>query len=182
MDAHGALRAGHRARLARRGAGLRGRRAARRVPLLFLVPSTLLCSGLLLGPSLVGAGYAFTDWDGLTSPAWVGLGNFREFLTEPEGRGVLLHTVALTVLYVAGVNAVGLALALGLSRSLRTRNVLRTLFFLPAVVSPLVVAYVWKYILDAAARSTRRSGRAASVPPRIPGWAARRPRCRWSSW
>ncbi|WP_412517281.1 sugar ABC transporter permease [Actinomadura madurae] len=168
MDAHGALRAGHRARLARRGAGLRGRRAARRVPLLFLVPSTLLCSGLLLGPSLVGAGYAFTDWDGLTPPAWVGLGNFREFLTEPEGRGVLLHTVVLTVLYVTGVNAVGLGLALGLSRSLRTRNALRTLFFLPAVVSPLVVAYVWKYVLDAAGplnEALRAGGLGAAAHP-----------------
>jgi raffinose/stachyose/melibiose transport system permease protein len=119
------------------------------VPWLFLVPSTLLCFGLLLGPSLLGAGYAFTDWDGLTSPRWVGLGNFREFLAEPEGRAVLFHTVALALFYVVGVNAVGLGLALGLARSLRTRSVLLTVFFLPAVVSPLVVAYVWKYILDA---------------------------------
>lgn len=149
MDAHGTLRTIRRTGLARRTAE-RPRRAVRhQVPLLFLVPSTLLCFGFLLGPSLLGAGYAFTDWDGLTSPGWVGLGNFREFLTEPEGRGVLLNTVTLTVLYVVLVNAVGLGLALGLSRSLKTRNVLRTVFFAPAVVSPLVVAYVWKYILDA---------------------------------
>lgn len=148
MDAHGTLSMARRARLTRTGVR-RPRRAARQVPWLFAVPSTVLCFGLLLGPSLIGAGYAFTDWDGLTSPGWIGLGNFREFLVEPEGRGVLFHTVALTVLYVAGVNTVGLGLALGLARSLKTRSVLRTLFFLPAVVSPLVVAYVWKYILDA---------------------------------
>src|SRR5690606_40546975 len=100
VDAHGALRTVRRTGLAPRTAG-RARRAVRRqVPLLFLVPSTLLCFGFLLGPSLRGAGYAFRDWDGLTSPGWVGLGNFREVLTEPEGRGVLLNTVTLTVLYV----------------------------------------------------------------------------------
>lgn len=120
-----------------------------RVPWLFTAPAVLLYGALLLGPSLVGAAYAFTDWDGLTSPHWVGVANFREFLGEPEGTGVLVRTIVLALLYVVGVNAAGLGLALALERTLRTRNLLRALFFVPAVVSPLVVAYIWKFVLDA---------------------------------
>ncbi|SEG78745.1 carbohydrate ABC transporter membrane protein 1, CUT1 family [Thermomonospora echinospora] len=133
-----------------RRTGETGRAAAsaRRVPWIFVAPAAALCSAVLLIPSLLGAFYAFTEWDGLTAPKWVGLGNFAEFFTRPEGTGVLAHTLVIVVCYVVGVNAVGLGLALGLERALRTRNVLRTLFFVPAVVSPLVVAYVWKFILD----------------------------------
>ncbi|MFA1546983.1 carbohydrate ABC transporter permease [Actinomadura chokoriensis] len=129
------------------GAG-RAAPSTRRVPWVFVAPAGALCSAILLGPSLLGAFYAFTEWDGLTAPRWVGLGNFAEFFTRPEGAGVLAHTLVIVICYVAGVNTVGLGLALGLERTPRTRNVLRTLFFLPAVVSPLVVAYVWKFILD----------------------------------
>ncbi|MFG1851952.1 carbohydrate ABC transporter permease [Actinomadura geliboluensis] len=132
----------------RTGGTGRATASARRVPWVFVAPAAALCSAIVLGPSLLGAFYAFTEWDGLTAPKWVGLGNFAEFLTRPEGTGVLAHTLVIVICYVAGVNAVGLGLALGLERTLRTRNVLRTLFFLPAVVSPLVVAYVWKFILD----------------------------------
>lgn len=122
---------------------------SRQVPWAFVLPAALVCFGLLLGPALVGAGYAFTRWDGLTPATWIGLGNFREFAQEPAGKDVLRHTLTLTLVYVVGVNAVGLGLALGLRRVLRTRGLLRALFFLPAVMSPLVVAYVWKFVLDA---------------------------------
>jgi raffinose/stachyose/melibiose transport system permease protein len=121
----------------------------RQVPWAFLVPALLVCAGVLLVPSLIGAGYAFTAWDGLTPASWVGLDNFSEFLDEPAGKDVVEHTLLLALVYVLGVNALGLGLALGLQSTLRTRGVLRALFFLPAVMSPLVVAYVWKFILDA---------------------------------
>ncbi|AZM49262.1 sugar ABC transporter permease [Streptomyces sp. WAC 06738] len=116
------------------------------VPWLFVVPAAAVTLLILLVPSLVGAAYAFTDWDGLTSPSWVGLGNFTEFFGD--GSHVVAQTLILAALYVVGVNAAGLGLALGLAHTLRTRHVLRALFLVPAVVSPLVVAYVWTFILD----------------------------------
>ncbi len=128
----------------RRGQG----HSTRPVPWLFALPALALCAGVLLVPSVLGAGYAFTDWDGLTAPNWVGTANFSEFLGAPDGAGILVRTVIIVVCYSLGVNAVGLGLALGLSRMLRTRNFLRALFFVPAIVSPLVVGYVWRFVLD----------------------------------
>ena len=43
-------------------------------------------------------------------------------------------------------NIVGLGLALGLNRMLKSRYILRTLFFMPVVLSPLAVVYIWKFI------------------------------------
>ncbi|MGN6440539.1 MAG: carbohydrate ABC transporter permease, partial [Arthrobacter sp.] len=45
-------------------------------------------------------------------------------------------------------NLAGLFIALGLNRVLKTRYILRTLFFMPVVLSPLATAYIWKYIFD----------------------------------
>jgi raffinose/stachyose/melibiose transport system permease protein len=50
--------------------------------------------------------------------------------------------------YIVAVNLFGLLLALGLNSMVKSRKVLMALFFFPAVVSPLAIAYVWRYILD----------------------------------
>ncbi|MGN6187874.1 MAG: carbohydrate ABC transporter permease, partial [Conexibacter sp.] len=121
---------------------------ATRVPWLFVLPALLLYLAFFLGPTLVGAGYAFTDWNGLSAPRWVGLGNFSEIFSDPKGRAAVVHTVLLCAIYVVVVNACGLLLAIGLTNAIKTRNLLRALFFAPVVVSPLAVAYIWKFILD----------------------------------
>jgi raffinose/stachyose/melibiose transport system permease protein len=123
-------------------------RGVSRVPWLFAAPALALYAGLLLIPTVVGAFYAFTAWDGITTPQWLGFGNFSEILSDHEGRDALVHTLLLAVAYVVAVNAIGLGLALGLNTTLKTRGLLRALYFFPAVVSPLAVSYIWKYILD----------------------------------
>ena len=45
-------------------------------------------------------------------------------------------------------NAVGLALALGVHTMIRSRYVLRAIFFAPAVLSPVVIAFLWKYMFN----------------------------------
>ena len=128
------------------GAGTR--RPSASVPLLFVVPAVVGYAALLLIPNLTGLGYAFTSWDGLTSPHYIGLGNFSRILHLPEGKGAVIHTLLIAATYVVSVNALGLGLALGLNRALKSRNLLRAVFFAPAAVSPLAVAYVWKYVLQ----------------------------------
>lgn len=123
------------------------RRRSARVPWAFAWPALALYVGLFVVPTVLGAYYAFTSWDGITAAHWVGLGNFREIFHNPEGRQALVHTLILAAVYVVAVNGLALGLALGLNRGLKTRGVLRALYFFPAVVSPLAVAYIWQYML-----------------------------------
>jgi raffinose/stachyose/melibiose transport system permease protein len=98
---------------------------------------------------LSGALYAFTDWNGISSNAeFIGLENFREVFREPATRNALIHTLELAAAFVIVVNVIGLALALGLNRAVKSRNILRSLFFTPVVMSELAIAYVWQYIFD----------------------------------
>jgi raffinose/stachyose/melibiose transport system permease protein len=95
-----------------------------------------------------GTWYAFTDWNGLSAAHWVGLRNFRDIFSDQTTRDALWHTLELAGPFVVLVNLIGFALALGLNRAIKTRNILRSIFFIPAVVSPLATAYIWQYIFD----------------------------------
>lgn len=96
-----------------------------------------------------GGWYAFTDWNGIdSSPKWIGLGNFRELAHDSIARGALVHTVEIAVMFVVLSQVIGLSLALALNRTVKSRNLLRTIFFAPFVLSPLATAYIWRFIFD----------------------------------
>jgi raffinose/stachyose/melibiose transport system permease protein len=95
-----------------------------------------------------GAYYAFTEWSGLGPAKWIGLGNFREIFADRTARAALWHTFELAGFFVLCTNAIGLALALGLNRAVKTRNLLRSLFFAPTALSPLAIAFIWQWIFD----------------------------------
>lgn len=128
----------------------RGRRPRRRgVPLLWAVPGLVLAVSLHFVAVGAGAWYAFTDWNGISATAkWVGLQNFRDLFESAIARSALWHTLELAAVYVIVVNVFGLGLALALNRTVRSRNLLRALFFAPVILSPLATAYIWRFIFD----------------------------------
>lgn len=96
-----------------------------------------------------GAWYAFTDWDGISPHAtFIGLDNFREIFSNPSSRGALEHTLELAFAFVLVSNVLGLALALALNRTVKSRGLLRALFFAPVVMSSLAVSYIWQFIFS----------------------------------
>lgn len=113
---------------------------------LWVVPALALVLAVHYIAIGAGAWYAFTDWNGLTHARYIGLGNFRQIFRDPAARGALEHTLVLALAFVAASNAIGLALAVGLNRTLKSRNFIRALFFAPVVMSPLAVAYIWQFI------------------------------------
>jgi raffinose/stachyose/melibiose transport system permease protein len=131
-----------------RRAGRRRRRGLDDVPWLFALPAVVALFAFHFVPIGFGGYYAFTDWDGLTHANWVGLQNFRRIAGDELARGALWHTLELAACFVVLVNAIGLALALALNRAVKTRNVLRVVFFAPVALSPLAIAFIWHWILD----------------------------------
>lgn len=119
------------------------------IPLFWVLPGLVLVVALHYVAVAAGGWYAFTNWDGISVSAhWIGLDNFRELVNDQTARGALVHSVELTAVFVVVVNAIGLALALALHRTVKSRNVLRSLFFAPFVLSPLATAYIWRFIFD----------------------------------
>jgi multiple sugar transport system permease protein len=146
----GALRA--RPRWAARGAGRPARRQAppwrasdRRWGLIFIAPQlfgTLLFVAL---PLFVGLGLSFTDWDGLNPFEWVGLGNFRDQLTDPLFLRAVLNTLVLAAITIPIGLGLALLLALGLN-GIRGRSIYLVLLVAPVVSSSVAVAMIWQQL------------------------------------
>ena len=118
------------------------------MPWLVVVPGLLFAVAVHLAAPAAGAWYAFTNWNGIGSAKWIGLSNFSQIFQDPETRGALVDSLKLAFSFVVIVNAVGLGLALAVNRSLKTRNLMRAVFFLPVAMSPVAVAFVWQYIFQ----------------------------------
>ncbi|GAA4617116.1 sugar ABC transporter permease [Actinoallomurus liliacearum] len=92
--------------------------------------------------------YAFTDWSGIGDKSFNGLANFRTLFGDERAVGALRNTLLLTVAIVIVQNGVGLLLALGVHARIKSRTALRVIFFAPAVVSPVMIAFLWKYVYN----------------------------------
>jgi raffinose/stachyose/melibiose transport system permease protein len=118
------------------------------VPWLLALPALVALFAFHLVPVGLGAYYAFTDWNGVGPASWIGLANFREIFGDSLARGALWHTLELAACFVVAVNVLGLALALGLNRTIKSRHLLRALFFAPVALSPLAIAFIWRWVFD----------------------------------
>ena len=117
-------------------------------PWWFTAPAMALFAFIVLVPSVRGVWYAFTDWDGLDPHfSFIGLENFREVTRDPDARQAIGNTLLIAVAITIIQNGVGLLLALGVNSVIKSRNVLRVFLFAPAVITPIVTAYLWRNLL-----------------------------------
>ena len=68
-------------------------------------------------------------------------------VTDPVAAQAIWHTLLIAVAITIVQNGFGLALALGVNSLIKTRNVLRVCLFAPAVITPIVTAYLWRNLL-----------------------------------
>lgn len=116
--------------------------------LLFAAPVMLIFAFIVVVPGVQGIVYAFTDWDGLSpSFSFVGFQNIIAVITDPQSQSALINTIVIAISYTVLQNVIGLLLALGVSSRIKSAGLLKVLFFAPVVMTPVVVAFLWQYIL-----------------------------------
>lgn len=115
---------------------------------LFVGPVFLAFAIVVLIPFFSGIYYAFTDWNGVTGTInWVGWDNFKYLFTEDKQfQQSFLLTAKYTVVAVILTNLAGFALALLVTQMLKTRNVLRTVLFMPNLIGGLLLGFIWQFI------------------------------------
>ncbi len=113
----------------------------------FVGPALLVFAIIVALPFALGLYYSFTDWNGVSDRVlWIGLGNFRELASDEGFWDSFGFTVRFTLVAVVITNLVGFLLALILTRYLKLRNILRTIFFLPNVIGGLLLGFIWQFI------------------------------------
>lgn len=129
-------------------------RAARRpgrtwAPYLFVSPFYVLYVLFMLVPVGASLWLSLTEWVGLGTPRWVGLRNYRLLVTDISFHRALGNTTVFALVAVCVVVPLALLIAQALNtRGLRARDLWRTAYFVPIVVSPILVALVFGLIFD----------------------------------
>ncbi|HCM25957.1 MAG TPA: sugar ABC transporter permease [Treponema sp.] len=129
-----------------------------------LVPAALLFGMFFAYPLLRGIGLSLTDWDGIGTARFVGLDNFLEFFGDRRALRDVSNTVLFALGSAPGLVLAGLALALLIDRPSRFFRAARTVIYLPAIASPLVMGYVWYFLLQPGRGLIARAGRSAFGP------------------
>lgn len=112
------------------------------------LPAVIFVIGVHYVATLTGGFFAFTNWTGLGDWEFIGVDNFVRIFSDPLLLGSVWNTLFLAIGSVVLTNVLGLLYALAINRMLKTRYILRTLLFMPVVLSPLAVSYVWKFIFQ----------------------------------
>ncbi|MFD7863178.1 carbohydrate ABC transporter permease [Streptomyces sp. NPDC059783] len=126
------------------GPGRRRRRAG-----MLMVAPALLHAALWIGlPVVASVVLAFTTYDVLTPPRFVGFDNFTELMHDTVFRKSVVNTVIYTFFTVPFGMLLGLLTALALHTGLKARGIFRTAVFLPQVTATVAIALVWLWIYN----------------------------------
>jgi len=107
-------------------------------------------SVVLVVPFVNGVYYTFTDWDGFEVTKLVGFSNYKKSFQDPTFWSTLRFTALFVVVSLILVNAVAFGLALIVTSKLRSKNILRTFFFVPNLVGGVVLGVIWQFIFNSA--------------------------------
>jgi len=122
---------------------------ATRAPYAFIAPFYVLFVLFMLVPILASVYLSLTSWVGLGTPEYVGLRNYGNLLTDSSFHKALVNTLIYVAVAVVVIVPVSLLLATALNaRGLRARDAFRVVYFVPMVVSPIIVALIFSLVFD----------------------------------
>ena len=120
--------------------------------LLLSAPAILLFCCFVILPIILGAYYGFYKWKGYGSPqkngTFVGLQNYITALSDPAFQAAILHTFEIVVGSLVIQAPLAILFALLLNQKFKGRGLIRTLIFVPYVVSEVIVGTGWSLLLQ----------------------------------
>ena len=127
------------------------RRARAGLGLAMLTPTAILLTALILVPVCYSAYLALYRWQLIDingAKTFVGLANFTQLLHDATLRDALRNTIVYVVVCVTVELVLGFAVAVALYDITKGRRLANSLILLPMIVTPVVTALLWRYLLD----------------------------------
>ncbi|GEL67934.1 carbohydrate ABC transporter permease [Marinilactibacillus psychrotolerans] len=113
---------------------------------LFITPVLLSLTLVVILPVVMGLFYSFTNWNGLNFTSFVGFNHYKRLLGDGQFLRSLWFTVKFSIASIILLNVIGLSLALLVTSKLKSRNILRTVFFMPNLIGGLILGFIWQFI------------------------------------
>ena len=117
-------------------------------PYFWIAPACLVLGVFTYVPILLEGGLSFFSANGVNAARFIGLANYQEALGNPDFWNALAHNGWYAVVTVVAKLALALFLAVLLNLPLRGRSVLRSVFFLPVVLSFVAIGIIWTLIYN----------------------------------
>ena len=114
----------------------------------FLAPWLIGFLVFVAGPMLASAALAFTDYNVITPPRFVGLANFEKLTEDPRFYISLYNTAYYTFLGVPAQLAVAMVLALLLNSRLRFTSFFRSAYYIPTITPVIASIYLWVWMFN----------------------------------
>lgn len=114
---------------------------------IFLGPALIIFVIMVVIPFFMGMFYSFTKWNGISdNVTYVGFSNFTSLLSDSNFIKAFGFTIRDSITVVILANLIAFILAMLLTTAMKTKNILRTVFFLPNVISGLLLGFIWQFI------------------------------------
>jgi ABC-type sugar transport system permease subunit len=117
----------------------------------FVLPAVLIFSIFYIYPFYKVFQLGFYDWDGIVPmkmATFVGFDNFREIIQDKYWWQSMLNAGWITLIALTFQNILAFLLAMACDREIRMKNFYRVIFFIPPVLSEIVVGMVWRFIIN----------------------------------
>ncbi|RJQ68512.1 sugar ABC transporter permease [Pseudonocardiaceae bacterium YIM PH 21723] len=118
----------------------------RRIFGLFVALPLLVYLALFIGPTVYSIYAGFTNWDGIDPPRWRGTRNYTRLVSDPQ----FITSFGNTLLILFGVGVAVFVLSFSfmlILRDMRGKGFVRGVIFMPHIVSPIVLAIFWGFLL-----------------------------------
>ena len=115
-------------------------------------PAIIIFLGFVIFPVFMAAYYGFYQWKGFGSPAvngkFVGLGNYVTILKDPAFQQAVGHNFLILIMSLVVQMPLAVLFALLINQKMKGRALIRTLIFVPYVISEVIVGTGWSLILQ----------------------------------
>ncbi len=117
---------------------------------IFLLPALILFCGVLIAPIGVSGYFSLFDWNGFGPKTFIGLSNYKELFTSNSigFMKALRNSLLLAGLSVFLQLPLALGLALTLGRNIKGERVFLSVFFMPVLISTVVIGQLWLKIYN----------------------------------
>jgi len=115
---------------------------------LIILPAFLIFLIFIIVPFISGLFISFTSWSGFNEIKFAGFKNFIEFFTNKNAYSALGRTLWLTFVIVIFQNITALFFAVILEKKIKGKDLFKVIFFVPVMLSSIVVGYMWSFIFD----------------------------------
>jgi multiple sugar transport system permease protein len=113
-------------------------------------PSLIVMLAVTAVPFIVSIGLSLTNYDLVRSDSWkfIGLSNFADLIADPHTPQIVFNTAYLVVGTTVACTVVGMFLALLMESGIRGIGLIRSLYLIPIMTAPIVVALTWRAMFN----------------------------------